>query len=193
MKKCLYTYRVLNRNSPPDDNTESKEHIIPYALGGSNDFVTYDCSKRANNDFGRDIDAPFVALPIVGFKRHEFGIQGQSGNVPPIEMKATVVELNEEGTMVFPHEGKPYVNLPLKPNGSMSEGRIAFNRPPEKVKAAVNGLLKKANRKGFTVLAQDLSPITDSTTCTQSATRQTGQTVQVDMKLGIGNFFEPWA
>jgi hypothetical protein len=79
IKRCLYTYRTLNQNTPPDDNTESKEHIIPYALGGSNAFVTYDCSKIANSDFGRNIDAPFIAIPLVGMKRHEFGLKGQSG------------------------------------------------------------------------------------------------------------------
>lgn len=193
IKQCLYTYRTLNKNTPPDDNTESKEHIIPYALGGSNELVTYDCSKIANNDFGRDIDAPFIAIPLVGMKRHEFGLKGQSGHIPPIEMKARVIELDKEGTMVFPYNGIPYVDLPLKSNGSMSEGRITFGGSPDKVKVAITGLLKKANRKGLQVLSQDLAPIADSTTMIENATRETGQSVHVQMQLGTDNFFEPWA
>lgn len=192
IRKCLYTHSILNRNSPPDDNTESKEHIIPYALGGSNDFVTFDCSKKANNDFGRDIDAPFMAIPLVGMKRHEFAIKGQGGSVPPIEFKAKVMELNEEGTITFPHNGIPYMDLPLTSDGSMSEGKIAFAGSPDRVKVATKGLLQKANRKGLQVLTQDLAPITDATTLIENVTINTGQSVHVEMRLGIDNFFEPW-
>lgn len=59
MERCLYTYVELNENVPPNDWTASLEHIVPYALGGCDSFSIRYCSKKANNDFGRDIDAPF--------------------------------------------------------------------------------------------------------------------------------------
>jgi len=58
MERCLYTYSELNKNCPPNESTASREHIVPYAIGGSDHFAIDYCSKKANNDFGRDIDAP---------------------------------------------------------------------------------------------------------------------------------------
>lgn len=52
MERCLYTYVDLNQNDPPDDRTATLEHIVPYAIGGSGEFLIKYCSKKANNDFG---------------------------------------------------------------------------------------------------------------------------------------------
>lgn len=193
MRKCIYTYRPLNINVPADDNTESKEHIIPYALGGSDAFVTYDCSKKSNNDFGRDIDAPFIKIPFVGFKRHELSIKGYGGDVPDIEMKASITDINKEGVLIFPYNDEPYVDTGIEVGGGILTGKMSFGGSPDRVKRAVADLIKKANRKGLQVMHEDLTPVFSANDISSKATAQNGKEVHVNLKLGIENFFEPWA
>jgi hypothetical protein len=51
---CIYT----GENFPETDRSE--EHIVPYAIGGSNQFTTIDVSKKANNDAGSQIDSILI-------------------------------------------------------------------------------------------------------------------------------------
>ena len=51
MSHCIYCRGLLNKNDPPDDMTQSKEHIIPWALGGSNEFVTWDTMSKVQQRF----------------------------------------------------------------------------------------------------------------------------------------------
>ena len=105
--RCLYTYARLNFNKPPDDLSATLEHIVPYALGGSDGFSIPYCAKKANNDFGRDIDAPFFALPILNFKRHALGLKSYAGTVPEMRAKCDCVELGTVCDGVLPHGPRP--------------------------------------------------------------------------------------
>ena len=76
---CIYPPSVtLNRDVPPNDGSSTIEHIIPWAIGGSNSCTVDDASKEANNDLGSSVDAPFSNLLPIAIKRHLIGIEGQS-------------------------------------------------------------------------------------------------------------------
>jgi hypothetical protein len=82
MSNCIYCRAPLNNNVPPDDMTRSKEHIIQWALGGSEEVVTWDASRKYNNDFGRDIDAPFSNFLPLALKRHQLENTGSERQNP---------------------------------------------------------------------------------------------------------------
>ena len=72
MTKCIYREVTLNHNKPEDSDTATLEHIIPWAIGGSNGFATGDASKGANNDLGSEVDAKFAdTLRTRTVERHE--------------------------------------------------------------------------------------------------------------------------
>jgi hypothetical protein len=105
MARCIYCLAELNNKEPADDMTGTVEHIVPLSLGGSRAFGTTDTSKKYNNDFGRDIDAPFMNLPFLAIKRHMFGLKGYSGNFTAIEWKIRSTENGEPGTLTIDEQG----------------------------------------------------------------------------------------
>jgi hypothetical protein len=193
MERCLYTYVPLNENDPPDAQTATPEHIVPYALGGCDPFTIRYCSKKANNDFGSDIDAPFIALPLVGFKRHTVGIKSYSGIVPDIVFRGQCVELQKPCNIVFPYQGAVYADFPPEVTGGIDVGQISFGGNEERLRGPIESLIKKANRKGRTLLGgAQLEPIATFDEAVEAAVKSTGQTLHFRMNLGWDAFTVPW-
>lgn len=190
--RCIYTYAQLNSNKPPDDLSATLEHIVPYALGGSDGFSIPYCGKKANNDFGRDIDAPFIALPIVGFKRHALGLKSYAGIVPEIRAKGDCVELGTACDVVFPYEAPPYADFGISVAGSIDAGQISFTGSPDRLKGAIQSLIKKADRKGLQLLSDKLQPITTFENAIEAGHSTTGETLHFRLNLGHEEFFIPW-
>lgn len=190
---CLYTYVELNENVPQDDRTASLEHIVPYALGGCDSFGIRYCSKMANNNFGRDIDAPFIALPITGFKRHQLGLKSYSGTVPDIVFKGDCPELQKDCHIVFPYGGNVYADFGISVTGSIDTGEVAFAGSEDRLRAAVTGLIAKASRKGMTVLSDQLQPISTFEDVIEAAKRESGEKLHFRMDFGRDAFFVPWS
>jgi hypothetical protein len=85
----------------------SKEHIIPFAIGGSNDFTIQTCID-CNSVMGDTVDVLLVNYPLIQIKRLLLGLEGTGGTEPA--WKA-------EGTADF--QGKEVrVRYVLKPSGS---------------------------------------------------------------------------
>ncbi len=152
--RCIYRTSVrLNRDKPPNDDTASVEHIVPWAVGGSNGCTTSDASKKGNNDLGSSVDAPFSNLLPIAAKRHLLGIEGISGDIPPIEFHATATTTGTPARIFLHADGKVEYKVdpevePPKPasNGEGSVRRI--NGTPGQVAAILDGMLKKAKRRG---------------------------------------------
>lgn len=193
MERCLYTYVELNQNEPPDDRTATLEHIVPFALGGTDAFTIRYCSKKANNDFGRDIDAPFIALPITGFKRHSLGLKSYSGTVPDIVFKGDCPELQKSCNIVFPYAGEVYADFGINGTGGIDSGKVTFSGSEDRLRGAVTSLIKKASRKGLTVLGDQLQPITTFEEALEAATKETGEKLHFRMDFGRDAFFVPWS
>jgi hypothetical protein len=141
--------------------TQSKEHIIPWALGGSNEFVTWDASRKYNNDFGSDIDAPFSNLLPLAIKRHELRIEGQSGAIPPIELKARSLDNGEPLTIVIDVDGN--VRFDFAPTVIDDVKKRHTERlvagPPDRVREILKGMLAKARQKGNTIYSLTGQPM----------------------------------
>jgi hypothetical protein len=95
MAMCIYCRVDLNENSPPDDMTKSLEHIVPLALGGSDQFTTWDTSTKYSHDFGSSIDAPFMNQPVFAIRRHMLKLAGHAATIPPIEWQGRSMDNNE--------------------------------------------------------------------------------------------------
>lgn len=193
MERCVYTWVPLNNNSPPDDNTSTLEHIIPYALGGCNDFSIKYCSKKANNDYGSIIDAQFIALPVVGFKRHFFGLKGYSGEVPDIIFKGNCQEIGESCDIIFPYQGEPYADFGIKCSGSLKAREISFSGSESRFKDSVNGLIKKATKQGLSIFSKEsLMCITNFSEAVENSQINIGRELHFKIDFGFEAFFLPW-
>ena len=83
-ERCVYRHTYLNNNKPEDDDTASIEHIVQWSIGGSDDVIINNISKKANGDLGSDVDAPFSDLLPLAIKRFQLKIKNQKGIVRPI-------------------------------------------------------------------------------------------------------------
>ncbi len=144
--------------------TLSDEHIIPFALGGSNGFTTKDASKKYNSDLGRDIDAKFINLLPLSIKRHILQLQGQSGSIPPIEWLARSTDNGEPARIKIHSNGHvEYIfdTVVIDDKKTSHEERLVAGSP-DRVKDILNGMLSKADRKGQTLYSETGTKIEQS-------------------------------
>ena len=84
MTHCIYVpERELNDDRPPNERTKSIEHVVPWAIGGSNGCTIDEVSTKANNDLGTEIDAPFSnLLPIASWRHNPEDRRAVGENTP---------------------------------------------------------------------------------------------------------------
>jgi hypothetical protein len=66
----------------------SKEHVVPYAIGGSNGLIIFTCAISKNN-LGSKVDAPFMTSFPVASKRFFLGLESHNGNPPTFDLGGT--------------------------------------------------------------------------------------------------------
>ncbi len=191
MEKCIYTYSPLN-NLPDDDNAATLEHIVPYALGGCREFGIEYCSKKANNTFGSDIDSPFISHPIVGFKRHKYGLKGYSGEVPDVIFDGVCKELNTPCKIVFPHQAEPYADFGLAVEGGFNKGLIEYYGSEDRIRIAFKQLLNKAKKTGRTLISSSGTPIISTEDALNHAVVEVGESLHFRLNANA-DFFSPWS
>jgi hypothetical protein len=150
MPKCIYCRHDLNENDPPDDMTKSWEHIVPLAMGGSNQFTTWDTSSKYNHEFGSSIDAAFMNQPLIAIQRHMLSLRGHGRTVPPIKWEGRSMDNNEPIRIVINHDGSVLYQVePIvipDPHKNYTHQLVAGS--PEAVRPIFAGMLKKAQAKG---------------------------------------------
>jgi hypothetical protein len=154
--KCIYREIPLNSNVPADSNTASTEHIIPWALGGSNGLVTPDVSKEANNDLGSDVDAQFADTLPLAIKRHNLQIKSQKGNIPPIVWTGLSPE-GVAGTLTIHADGR--VDLDLATDVERPEkgepGPVSVSGPRDRIEPILAGMLKGMKKRKHSAYSQN--------------------------------------
>lgn len=156
MQRCIYCRSELNQNTPPDDMTCSKEHIIQYALGGSNKFTTKDASRKYNADLGTTVDSRFVNLLPLAIKRHMLKIKGQSGTVPPIVWQAKSTKSGEPAQITIHADGRTeYVFNTVVVDDEkekFTERLVAGTR--DRVQTILAGMLSKTSKTGEVIFSK---------------------------------------
>lgn len=168
MTHCIYVpERELNDDSPPNERTRSVEHIVPWALGGSNGCATNDVSTKANNDFGTEIDAPFSNLLPVAFHRHALKLKGQSGAIPPIVFDAVATKNGAPAEVTFHADGRvecaPKLRVERKPIVAGAE-TLSLGGGRVDVEQVLKGMREKAERTGrkfHTITGEPLDSVAD--------------------------------
>lgn len=67
------------------DVKQTEEHIVPFALEGSNSFTIPVCHS-CNRNLGSEVDAPFLDFFPIRSKRFFLGLESTSGNEPSIDL-----------------------------------------------------------------------------------------------------------
>jgi hypothetical protein len=63
----------------------STEHIVPYAMGGSNEFTISVC-EESNNRLGGQVDRPLIEFFPVRSERFFLGLEGTDGTLPTLDL-----------------------------------------------------------------------------------------------------------
>lgn len=166
MTQCIYCRSELNDNDPQDDMTRSKEHIVPFALGGSDALSTLDVSKKYNNDFGRDIDAKFINLLPLSIKRHMLHLVGQSGKIPPIVWRAQSLDNNAPSTITIHADGKVDCTFDITKQRieKSTHDLFSVSGSADKVNSILSGMLSKytkQDRKIYSVSGEEIKTMDD--------------------------------
>lgn len=88
MKYCPYRGKDF-----PDSEPFNEEHVIPLSIGGPTSLCIQ-VSTDANSRFGTEVDSPLVNSFFIKQHRHKHHLPGQSGNIPDIEFKGTLQNLD---------------------------------------------------------------------------------------------------
>jgi hypothetical protein len=152
MTCCIYVpKRKLNDDRPPNDLTKSTEHIVPWALGGSNGCTIDDVSTKANNDLGSEIDAPFSNLLPIASWRHTLKLEGQSGTIPPIEFDAVGTKTGTPAKVLFHADGRvefaPRLEVQRQEIVPGAE-KLSIGGERADVERVLKGMREKAERTG---------------------------------------------
>jgi len=179
--RCIYSWMSLDDVRNPEDSRRSKEHIISWSIGGSDGLVTSDVSTKWNNDLGTSVDAPFADLLPLAIKRHQLGLAGKSGTIPPIRWRVESVPDSLPATMIITSEGD--VTFDFKPDIKLEE-RIGYQQyfvagSREKVREILDGILRKSRSRKQVTYSMAGDVITDADEYTKSA-----QADQVDLFHG---------
>jgi hypothetical protein len=144
MKDLVPREKVIGPLNP------SFEHVIPYALGGSDGLATHDCCVSCNGTLGRTVDSACINQPLILMTRHRFGIEGQSGTIPDLVLPAHSVEGNEPATLTMPH-GQPasfkHKPIVLRQDEAYGEQILVVGSDGDVVQI-VSGIAAKAEKRG---------------------------------------------
>ncbi len=156
MTKCIYREITLNHNEPEDSDTATLEHIIPWAIGGSNGFATGDASKGANNNLGSKVDAKFADTLPIAIKRFKFQIKSQKGNVPSIVWKAVTPDGDKATFTVNPDwSTEVKIGTVVDRPAPGQAGPMTASGPREQLKPILSGLLKGLKKRNEKVYTRD--------------------------------------
>lgn len=156
MPKCIYREVELNSNRPEDDDTASIEHIIPWAIGGSNGLTIPDASKAANNDLGSEVDARFVDTLPLAIKRHQLQLRSQNGNITPIVWRGSSPD-GAGSTVTIHADGKVDIDFDIVVNrpekGELGPMLVSGSR--ERIEPILTGMLKGMKKRNEVAYSQD--------------------------------------
>lgn len=140
----------------------SLEHVVPVALGGSDDLTITTC-KAENNDLGSEIDAAFIDFFPVRAKRFLFGLESTRGKAPTIDLggKGWIDGKEVPISYSVTHEGKKLKisrpDVKKMPIAGGEEWQISGDSA--KVGQILTGKLRQQIAEGKTITLKDGTPL----------------------------------
>lgn len=184
--RCIYTGIELDPNDP--DACPSHEHIVPMSLGGSNQFVTDDVARKANNRAGQEIDNAVASLLPYLILRQKYGLRGHRGGVPDVTMRGRFCDLEVEAVARFTASGE--IEFDLKDEHRTQGRLIEIGGTEERVKFLVSQRLKQAKSKGLSLVtkAGDIRDQEDVDIALMLETRQEGKQFEAELAIDLRDF-----
>ncbi|WKW52048.1 HNH endonuclease [Rhodomicrobium lacus] len=153
MSKCIFCQRELVAGAT-DGSQPTKEHVIQFALGGSNGLVTNDVCKDCNSTLGETVDAEFINQEFMGFLRLTHNLPGYSGTVPDVVLSARSLDTNEPGKVSFRSDATVDVShepVIIRQNKSADYEEILIAAMPDRARQMAQGIIDKAKKQNKTV------------------------------------------
>ena len=139
-----------------DEADRSKEHIVPYAAGGSDQLVTWDTCHEANNALGSSADGPMINSFFFAAARWSHGVASADGRIPPIEFRGSVEIEGEKVPATYMIKPDRSVELSVSPRVASDWDKHTFRVAcdPKDLPRILGDLQAKGRKKG---MALDLS------------------------------------
>jgi hypothetical protein len=170
----------------PEGTQFSPEHIIPFALGGSNEFTIPVCSK-SNSDFGAYIDARFLEVFPVSHERFVRNIKSYSGQEPCIVFRGTT-ELNGKTVKVtyeIAQTEKVLRTVPVVESEQKTDGmHYHIQASPDQVREILQSVNRKAARQGGHVCDLSGKPVAINDLLAKASVRESIPTIQCTWDYG---------
>lgn len=174
---CIY----LGEYRPESERSE--EHILPWALGGTNSFVTRDVSTRGNNEAGKIVDSSLINNWMISCERWRLKIKGQSGKIPPLEFKGTIEIDGKTVDAIYTVDSNMRMALKSIPiiDCDWESKKIQVNCDPAQLGNILGNISKKSLKKGFGSLNVDKIIEQNSS----KVIKMENPEMEVGMKFGI--------
>jgi HNH endonuclease len=142
--------------------TTSLEHVIPYALGGSDELTITTCEEK-NNELGSEVDAPFIDFFPVRSKRFFLGLRSTGGKEPTLELGGKGLiggkEVPVSYSITKDTKELKIAKPEIKKTPTTSGEHWQISGDPAQVREILKGKLRKQIEKGKTITLQDGSHI----------------------------------
>ncbi len=142
-----------------EDVPQTDEHIVPFALGGSNSFTIPAC-HGCNSNLGSDVDAPFLDFFPIRSKRFFLGLESTSGNEPSIDLGGIGWINGKEVRISYVVQGESKelkIAEPAIVKTSNADGTEHWqvSGDPVQVREIIEGKLRKQLKLGKTMTSED--------------------------------------
>jgi hypothetical protein len=146
--------------------TLSLEHIIPFALGGSDDLTITTCTI-SNNELGSEVDAPFIDFFPIQSRRFSLGLRSTNGKPPTLDFSGMGWIAGKEVPISYRvSEGNRQLKIDrpqlVKTMGSDGNEVWQIFGDPDKVREIIEGKLRKQTALGKTITLQDGNTLTSN-------------------------------
>jgi hypothetical protein len=134
-----------------DESAFTPEHIVPYAIGGADQFTIPACGE-SNNRLGGLVDKPFVEMFVVRSKRFFLGLRGTDGTEPTLDFSGTTTLNGEEAKVRYRIDADRTKHLMIEPSVTrvpIADGeRWSVRGDPVRGREILRGIFSKAKAEG---------------------------------------------
>lgn len=191
MMQCIYCRNNLVAGAT-DGTQPSLEHIVQYAIGGSDGLATRDVCNRCNSNLGDTIDARFIHNPLIGMARLQHDLEGHGGRVSDVTLNASTtksgraaeVRLTRDGGVEFRH--RPQVDREKRADGSEA---IRVGGARDAARKIAQGLLAKADKSGSAMWTASGKRVTSVDELLEEAEIETFDSYKAEMSISLTDIY----
>lgn len=135
----------------------SREHVVPWGLGGSDACSTMDCCVECNSRLGETVDADCINSTLMSMVRQQHGVSGYSKRVPDVLLDAHDTRSREPARIVIPPDGPAeFRHAPIVLRQDEAHGeKVLVVGSEQDVRKIVGGMASKVAKNGGRLIGED--------------------------------------